>query len=129
MTAYSAPLNVYKPLQQESFALQRGFICLGKEWYRFPSSYLLPEDTRPRFIKSEFSGLVPGEFIEYRSGFGTFDGTYLKPTGMNDENIEDPGKYVSPDPDFFAFRVKHVSLEAIEQRHKLVTPILKGNSV
>jgi alpha-1,2-mannosyltransferase len=95
MTAYSAPLNVYKPLQQQSFAQQRGFICLGKEWYRFPSSYFLPEDTRPRFIKSEFSGLLPGEFSEHRSGYATFDGAYLVPTGMNDENIEDPGKYVS----------------------------------
>ncbi|KAJ4346549.1 uncharacterized protein N0V89_010480 [Didymosphaeria variabile] len=97
MTAYSAPLSVYKPLQQESFAQQRGFICLGKEWYRFPSSYLLPEDTRPRFIKSEFSGLLPGEFFEHRSGYATFDGAYLMPTGMNDENIEDPGKYTHID--------------------------------
>ncbi|KAL5392767.1 hypothetical protein DPSP01_000467 [Paraphaeosphaeria sporulosa] len=97
MTAYSAPLSVYRPLQQQSFAHQRGFICLGKEWYRFPSSYLLPEDTRPRFIKSEFSGLLPGEFSEHISGYATFDGAYMMPTGMNDENIEDPGKYTHVD--------------------------------
>lgn len=95
MTAYSAPLSVYKPLQKESFVEQRGFICLGKEWYRFPSSYHLPTDTRPRFIKSEFSGLIPGEFSEYMSGYASFDGTHMMPTGMNDQNIEDIWKYVS----------------------------------
>lgn len=94
MTAYSAPLSVYKPLQQEVFTY-RGFVCLGKEWYRFPSSYFLPEDSRARFVKSEFSGLLPGSFIEETSGFGSFPGTYVVPTGMNDENLEDPGKYVS----------------------------------
>ena len=94
MTAYSAPLNVYQPLQHENFEF-RGFVCLGKEWYRFPSSYFLPDMSRARFIRSEFSGLLPGSFIEESSGFGSYPGAYIVPSGMNDENLEDPGKYVS----------------------------------
>jgi alpha-1,2-mannosyltransferase len=95
MTAYSAPLSVYKPLQTEGVAQSGDYICLGKEWYRFPSSYHLPEGTRAKFIKSEFSGLLPGEFSEASVGFGFFPGAHLIPSGMNDENIEDLSKYVS----------------------------------
>ena len=70
-------------------------VCLGKEWYRFPSSFHLPYGVRAKFIRSEFSGLLPGEFSEANVGFGLFPGTWLVPSGMNDENLEDPGKYVS----------------------------------
>jgi alpha-1,2-mannosyltransferase len=49
------------------------------------------------FIKSEFSGLLPGEFAEADTTADWSDkypGTWFIPDGMNDENIEDPGKYV-----------------------------------
>lgn len=95
MTAYSAPLSVYKPLNKEGATKPGDHVCLGKEWYRFPSSYFLPDQVRAKFIKSEFSGLLPGEFSEANVGFGFFPGTWLMPSGMNDENKEDPGKYVS----------------------------------
>lgn len=96
LTAYSAPLKVYTPLHDAGVSKPGDNVCLGKEWYRFPSSYLLPDRVRPKFIKSEFSGLLPGEFSEATAGgFGLFPGTWLIPSGMNDENIEDPGKYVS----------------------------------
>jgi alpha-1,2-mannosyltransferase len=49
---------------------------------------------RAKFIKSEFDGLLPGEFFEPSEGFGLRPGTWLIPAGMNDENIEDMGKYV-----------------------------------
>ena len=96
LTAYPAPLKVYKPLHEAGVSSPGDNVCLGKEWYRFPSSYLLPDRVRPKFIKSEFSGLLPGEFSEATvGGFGLFPGTWLVPSGMNDENQEDPGKYVS----------------------------------
>jgi alpha-1,2-mannosyltransferase len=50
---------------------------------------------RAKFIKSEFSGLLPGEFNEAKTGFGFYPGTWLIPPGMNDRNEEDLGKYVS----------------------------------
>ncbi|EUC37360.1 glycosyltransferase family 22 protein [Bipolaris zeicola 26-R-13] len=98
ITAYSAPLNVYKPLFDPKFVRIEGMpedmVCLGKEWYRFPSSFHLPSGVRAKFIKSEFSGLLPGEFSEGEMGSELFPGTWMVPMGMNDENREDPGKYI-----------------------------------
>lgn len=92
-SAYHAPLEVYSPLHTTGLADIKANVCLGKEWYRFPSSYFLPKGMRARFIKSEFSGLLPGQFNEAKTGFGFFPGTWLIPSGMNDQNIEDSGKY------------------------------------
>jgi alpha-1,2-mannosyltransferase len=94
ITAYSSPLKIYSPLNEPGIAHPGETVCLGKEWYRFPSSYFLPNGVKAKFVKSAFSGLLPGEFSEANVGFGLFPGAWLEPTGMNDENIEDPGKYV-----------------------------------
>jgi len=94
-TAYSAPLSVYAPLREPGVARPGDTVCLAKEWYRFPSSYHLPSGMRAKFVKSAFTGLLPGEFSEARVGFGFFPGAWLVPPGMNDENMEDPGKYAS----------------------------------
>lgn len=93
MTAFAAPLSIYKPLHRPGVSKAGDQVCLGKEWYRFPSHYLLPDGARAKFIRSEFKGLLPGEFSEAGHGFGIFPGTWLIPPGMNDENREDPGKY------------------------------------
>ncbi|KAH8783721.1 glycosyltransferase family 22 protein [Hyaloscypha finlandica] len=90
-TAYSAPLKIYEPL--ESIGSSGDSVCFGKEWYRFPSSYHLPKNMHAKFIKSEFNGLLPGEFSEAMTGFGLWSGAWLEPPGMNDQNIEDLGKY------------------------------------
>ncbi|KAL5316751.1 hypothetical protein ACEPPN_015802 [Leptodophora sp. 'Broadleaf-Isolate-01'] len=90
-SAYSAPLKIYEPLQ--TVGSYGDSICFGKEWYRFPSSYHLPKNMRAKFVKSEFSGLLPGEFSEAKTGFGHWSGAWLTPPGMNDQNIEDMGKY------------------------------------
>jgi alpha-1,2-mannosyltransferase len=95
ITAYSAPLKVYAPLQDTGVTRFGDNLCLGKEWYRFPSSFFLPDGMHAKFIKSEFSGLLPGEFSEANFGFGFYPGAWLEPSGMNDENKEDFGKYVS----------------------------------
>ncbi|KAI9710855.1 MAG: hypothetical protein M1812_007307 [Candelaria pacifica] len=94
VTAYSAPLKVYDALQQPGGATAGDTVCFGKEWYRFSTSFLLPDQVRPKFIKSAFDGLLPGEFSEANVGFGIFPGASLIPPGMNDENKEDIGKYV-----------------------------------
>ncbi|KAK2074216.1 hypothetical protein P8C59_008437 [Phyllachora maydis] len=91
-TAYSAPLHVYAPLATAGRPGQS--VCLGKEWHRFPSSYFLPHRMHAKFVRSAFRGLLPGEFAETRTGFGFWSGTWLPTQGMNDENRDDPAKYV-----------------------------------
>lgn len=64
-------------------------ICIGKEWFRFPSHFFLPDKRfHLRFVKSGFKGLLPKPFDE--GG----DGTRSAPAGMNMFNIEDPAQYV-----------------------------------
>lgn len=97
--AYAAPLSIYKPLWEgpeggEPLGGPGDTVCYGKEWYRFPSSYFLPRDMHAKFVRSEFRGLLPGEFSEARTGFGFWSGTWLPPSGLNDRNEEDPSKYV-----------------------------------
>ncbi|KAK5689522.1 mannosyltransferase [Elasticomyces elasticus] len=101
VTAYGAPLSIYQPLHTTA-PLTHGSgvngettVCLGKEWYRFPTHYLLPKGVEAKFLKSEFDGLLPGEFstIPSAQGFGLFPGAWLVPAGMNDANEEDLAKY------------------------------------
>lgn len=96
ITAYNAPLKLFAPLEEPGVAQAGESVCFGKEWYRFPSSFFLPNDMRAKFIRSEFRGLLPGEFPDAASYQDLVVGTSRIPTGMNDRNEEDPGKYVSP---------------------------------
>lgn len=88
VSAYSAPLEIYSGLSSNA----TGNLCLAKEWYRFPSSYFLPNGVRAKFVKSAFDGLLPGEFPE--TSDWSRPGTWMIPQGMNDLNIGDDSKYV-----------------------------------
>ncbi|VDM83463.1 unnamed protein product [Strongylus vulgaris] len=78
-------------------------LCVGKEWYRYPSSFFLPQtaiDGRSRkrgvhlhFLKSEFSGLLPKYYPQGRLPFIT----RRIPTEMNDLNQEEMSRYVPLD--------------------------------
>jgi len=94
ISAYGGPMSVYEPLHKHELANEADNVCIAKEWYRFPSSYHLPQGVRAKFVRSAFDGLLPGEFSEASSGFGLLPGAWLVPAGMNDRNIHDPGKYV-----------------------------------
>lgn len=94
VTAYNAPLRVFDSLTKLGLGNPGENVCAGKEWYRFPSSFFLPNGMHAKFIRSEFDGLLPGEFDEEESK-SLVPRTWLIPTGMNDLNEEDPGKYVS----------------------------------
>ncbi|XP_070282171.1 alpha-1,2-mannosyltransferase ALG9 isoform X4 [Myotis yumanensis] len=63
-------------------------VCVGKEWYRFPSSFLLPDNWQLQFIPSEFRGQLPKPFAEGPLA------TRLVPTDMNDQNLEEPSRYI-----------------------------------
>jgi alpha-1,2-mannosyltransferase len=69
-------------------------ICLGKEWHRFPSHFFLPSSSwNVKFIKSEFKGQLPQPYLEDP------DGTKVSRPNFNDQNLEEPSRYVK-DPRF-----------------------------
>lgn len=78
-------------------------LCYGKEWYRFPSSFLIPEEVRVEFIKSGFDGILPKHFVERRDQVEQVRATLKKrpeiaamsPTGFNNQNLEEKDRYVS----------------------------------
>ncbi|OLY82844.1 Alpha-1,2-mannosyltransferase alg9 [Smittium mucronatum] len=58
-------------------------VCIGKDWYRFPSQFFFPESHRLVFLKSKFDGLLPGDFIPV-----THNNTIIQSTSkiINDTN-------------------------------------------
>lgn len=65
------------------------FVCVGKEWYRFPSHFFLPQGYHLKFVRSEFKGQLPGEFSSAHNA------TRLLPPHVNDLNLEQPQRYVN----------------------------------
>lgn len=92
-TLYESPDKTVDlaPLKQIDPPLR---LCLGKEWYRFPGHWLVPDGVQVHFIKSDFEGLLPSHF-SIPSGGGVWEGMKAIPRGMNDRNIEYLGNYVS----------------------------------
>ncbi|EYC25093.1 hypothetical protein Y032_0012g1697 [Ancylostoma ceylanicum] len=110
---FSAHIEVYKSFNEHLMDHQQRLdfskrndplrVCVGKEWYRFPSSFFLPQtavDVRSRkrgihlyFLKSEFSGLLPKYYPQGRLPFIT----RRIPTEMNDLNQEEVSRYVPLD--------------------------------
>lgn len=82
-TAYQAPMQIYQGLEQ-GVATPGDTVCLGKDWYRYPSTFFVPDGVHVKFVASEFHGLLPGNFTA----------TSNIPSGMNDMNQEDTGKHV-----------------------------------
>ncbi|KAG6837656.1 hypothetical protein H0H93_004932 [Arthromyces matolae] len=75
-------------------------LCVGKEWHRFPGSYLVPDHVSVDFVKSDFDGLLPGHFNNFipsnsTSSFWLRPGTRNVPDTQNDLNKEEPSRYVS----------------------------------
>ena len=75
-TSYSAPLTFFP-------ALPPGQYCMGSDWYRFSTSFLLPPNVTISFMESEFRGLLPGKFNQ----------SWDMPR-MNDRNEFDPSKVI-----------------------------------
>ncbi|KHJ89808.1 plasmid Maintenance Protein [Oesophagostomum dentatum] len=110
---FSAHIEIYKSFNEHLMDHQQQLdfskrndplrLCVGKEWYRFPSSFFLPQtavDARSRkrgihlhFLKSEFSGLLPKYYPQGRLPFIT----RRIPTEMNDLNQEEVSRYVPLD--------------------------------
>ncbi|XP_018081400.1 alpha-1,2-mannosyltransferase ALG9-like isoform X1 [Xenopus laevis] len=93
---YHAPLDLYPEFHQIAgdptvHTVPEGRtvnVCVGKEWYRFPSNFLLPDNWQLQFIESEFRGQLPKPFAK-----GT-RATRIIPKDMNDQNREERSRYV-----------------------------------
>jgi alpha-1,2-mannosyltransferase len=133
LTRYRAPLVVYSSIFseeqspdqienlnyiQESYpdnlSLHTKSVCVtGREWYRFPSQFFLPSDTRLQFIKSKHKTndkTLPKTFTEdfstgtyvlddkkykYRRRKFLFEGARVAPLGLNHiDDQEDLSVYV-----------------------------------
>lgn len=91
---YSAPITSATVFQEISQTLSKTDIrnvCVGREWYHFPTSFFLPDNFRLRFVKSGFDGLLPGDFPE---GVSLQEAASAFPRGMNGKNIYSPDKVI-----------------------------------
>ena len=57
-------------------------LCVGKEWHRFPTRFILPQNVSIRFVQSEFRGQLPGIFARWPKGLADI------PYDFNDDNKE-----------------------------------------
>lgn len=59
-------------------------VCMGKDWYRYPSSFFLPSTKYSiRFIKSEFKGILPAYYSDSENA------TQIVHNYFNDMNREE----------------------------------------
>jgi alpha-1,2-mannosyltransferase len=96
---YRAPIQLFGELYEKELTehiSEKHFpgvaqvnVCIGKEWYRFPTHYFLHEKYRLRFVKSSFGGQLPQYFHP--------NGTSFNAPHFNDLNKEEPTRYVALD--------------------------------
>ncbi|GAA5884430.1 hypothetical protein JCM16303_005077 [Sporobolomyces ruberrimus] len=92
---FAIALDKNQAISLTSLADKNLRLCLGKEWHRFPSSWLVPSEVETRFVKSEFDGILPKEWDVPGEGKGLFGrATAVNPKGMNMFNQEEKDRYV-----------------------------------
>jgi len=85
---YNGPLRLYHKYST-SYDKPGTNLCVGKEWYRFPSS-LFTEHSNVLWLKSSFDGQLPVYFKEV-------DGTWQNGGPFNEMNHEEMSRYSSID--------------------------------
>lgn len=86
---YGAPMWAYQRVPLLPDNVSPVGVCVGGEWYRFPSSFHFPRgDYELRFVDSGFGGALPVPFV------GGKGGTKYAPPGLNDKNAADPRQRV-----------------------------------
>ncbi|XP_063836238.1 alpha-1,2-mannosyltransferase ALG9 [Ostrinia nubilalis] len=86
-TNYHGPMRILRSLPETT---DTEYVCFGKEWYRSPSSFHLPENYEIRFIPSEFNGQLPAPYADAKNA------TRLIHPYFNDLNQGDNRTYVQP---------------------------------
>ncbi|KAJ2414705.1 hypothetical protein GGI10_002199 [Coemansia sp. RSA 2530] len=87
---YGAPANVFLHLPHGS---QR-VVCMADDWYRFPSSFFLPDGHRLQFVASSFDGHLPGDFAPLSVGGSVRGSTAMARGDFNSANRWEPSHAV-----------------------------------
>lgn len=90
---YHAPLDLMMELNK--FSTEEGVpndlmvnVCFGKDWYRYPSSFFLPNTNwNIRFVQSEFKGILPAPYSDLDNG------TRIIHKHFNNKNQEESSLY------------------------------------
>lgn len=63
-------MDILRGLAEEEISLNGNInVCYGKEWHRFPSSFLFPDGRyRIGFVKSAFDGMLPAYYGDGENG-------------------------------------------------------------
>lgn len=70
-------------------------VCMGGDWYTFPSHFFLPDNARLTFVNDTFHGQLPQLYNENGREDGMRLGTFVDPEQpFNDENREVPERYM-----------------------------------
>jgi alpha-1,2-mannosyltransferase len=91
---YTAPLVVYSKIsgilstERSQADNDNVIICTCGEWYRFPSSFYLPNSSNFSFAPSSFDGQLPQPFTVYGSRPSS-------PTTFNDQNRPEPASLIN----------------------------------
>jgi len=65
-------------------------LCLGKEWHRFGTHFLVPEKFQVHLIESEFRAQLPAKFV----GFWPAS-VQSRQNTFNDDNLQDMSRYLA----------------------------------
>ncbi|BGP38688.1 mannosyltransferase [Rhodotorula kratochvilovae] len=95
---FAALLNAEQALETYETLAPLGLrLCVGKEWHRFPSSWLVPDEVETRWIRSAFDGIMPRVWEAPGEGKGLFGrATATVPEGMNMFNRAEQDRFVDP---------------------------------
>jgi len=89
--AYHGAADVWMAVNQ--LPDQPTVVCVGKEWYRFQSSFFFPSNNfRLAFLRSDFSGQLPKYYSEPEEGQLP---SQISQPDFNDLNTEEAGRYIS----------------------------------
>ena len=93
---YHGSMDIYPKMHQIAGKIDSSYknikVCIGKEWYRFPSNFFLPENFQLEFIESEFRGQLPQPFAAAGR-----EGTRAVRKNFNERNLEEKSRYISVD--------------------------------
>jgi len=90
---YHGVTDIWMQVNQLSDSPSTTTICMGKEWYRYQSSFFLPTTNfKVGFLQSDFKGQLPKYYLKSTSP--DQPSTRLSHEDFNDMNMEEPSRYI-----------------------------------